>query len=361
MKIALITDTHFGVRNDSPAFLENLTDHLRLDFFPYLKENGITEVYHLGDLMDRRKYVNYRTARSMRESFLSPILSMGGRLTIIAGNHDEFYRNTHDVNALDELVGGRNPRLRSFLTPYEDDVDGLQVLLVPWITDSNREETMTMIRESRAAACFGHLELSGFEYSRGIMAHDDAMSPDLFKKFDITLSGHYHHRSSKGGVHYLGSPSEHTWSDYKDPRGFHVLDTDRRDLRFVENRRTMFMKVHYDDSEPGFEPRKFASEHDVSGKVVKLVVHSRENPFWLDTVIDVLDGQGPEDMTVVEDHLNMDEVPDTQLEVVDGSQVGTNLEMMRRFSVELASSWSVSPEKLDRLVTELYNDALALE
>ena len=41
MKIALLNDTHFGARNDSPAFLEYFMRFYNEIFFPYLQENNI--------------------------------------------------------------------------------------------------------------------------------------------------------------------------------------------------------------------------------------------------------------------------------------------------------------------------------
>ena len=62
MKLAIITDTHWGVRNDHIAFLDNNKTFLENTFFPYIENNGIDTVLHLGDLVDRRKYININTA-----------------------------------------------------------------------------------------------------------------------------------------------------------------------------------------------------------------------------------------------------------------------------------------------------------
>ena len=58
MKIALITDTHFGARNDSLLFLDFFRKFYENIFFPTLKERGIKEIIHLGDVVDRRKFIN---------------------------------------------------------------------------------------------------------------------------------------------------------------------------------------------------------------------------------------------------------------------------------------------------------------
>ena len=46
MKIALITDTHFGARNDSLAFNDHFYKFWREVFFPYIDEHGIDTVIH---------------------------------------------------------------------------------------------------------------------------------------------------------------------------------------------------------------------------------------------------------------------------------------------------------------------------
>ena len=51
MKIALITDTHFGGRGDSPVFSEYIGRFYKEVFFPYLKDNKINNIIHLGDIV----------------------------------------------------------------------------------------------------------------------------------------------------------------------------------------------------------------------------------------------------------------------------------------------------------------------
>ena len=94
MKIALITDTHFGARNDSLIFSDFFRKFYENVFFPTLKERGITDVIHLGDVVDRRKFINYKTLNSMKEILFVPLKEMGGNIKIIVGNHDIYYKNS---------------------------------------------------------------------------------------------------------------------------------------------------------------------------------------------------------------------------------------------------------------------------
>jgi predicted phosphodiesterase len=60
MKIAIINDTHCGMRNSSDIFIEYQDTFYTKVFFPYLKENNIKQIIHLGDYFDHRKYINMK-------------------------------------------------------------------------------------------------------------------------------------------------------------------------------------------------------------------------------------------------------------------------------------------------------------
>ena len=61
MLIALLNDSHFGVRNDSQAFQNYQLDFFDNQFFPYMQDNNIKNLIHLGDVVDRRKYINFKS------------------------------------------------------------------------------------------------------------------------------------------------------------------------------------------------------------------------------------------------------------------------------------------------------------
>jgi DNA repair exonuclease SbcCD nuclease subunit len=47
-----------------------------------------------------------------------------------------------------------------------------------------------------------------------------------FLKFELVMSGHFHTKSQKGNITYLGNTYQMYWNDYADQRGFHIFDTD---------------------------------------------------------------------------------------------------------------------------------------
>ena len=215
MKIALITDTHFGARNDSLLFLDFFRKFYENVFFPTLKERGITDVIHLGDVVDRRKFINYKTLNSMKEIFFHPLKEMGGNVRIIVGNHDIYYKNTLKVNSMEELTKGMD-----HVTVYSDPcevslTEDHKVLFLPWICADNEDKSKELIEKTRTKVAFGHLQIVGIEQDKGSFAMEGHSIP-MFKAFQRVFSGHFHHRSITGNITYLGNPYEITWSDYND-------------------------------------------------------------------------------------------------------------------------------------------------
>lgn len=311
MKIALITDTHWGIRNDQPAFLENNKKFLNNIYFPYLAKNGIKTQIHLGDLGDRRKYINYYTLHRLRVDYLERCEQMGIDSLFTAGNHDTLYKNTNEFNMLRELVAGRYPF--KIVDQYAEEVtyNGLPILIVPWICDDNRKQIMEKIRSTNAKICMGHFELMGFEMFKGSpVSHGD--DPNILDRFDLSASGHYHHRSSSGDIYYLGSHAEFTWSDYNDPRGFHVFDTTTKELTFIENPYRMFKKVWYDDSDKKFDIENIQYD-DFKDCYVRVIITKNKNHNTFERFVENIDSVGPLDLEIVEDHMNIVDEEDSDI------------------------------------------------
>jgi len=72
-KVAIITDQHFGARNDSIHFLDYYEKFYSGTFFPTLEEHGIDTVLILGDTCDRRKYVNFYSFKRTRDMFFDKL------------------------------------------------------------------------------------------------------------------------------------------------------------------------------------------------------------------------------------------------------------------------------------------------
>ena len=280
MKIALLNDTHFGCRNDSPAFIEYQNKFYNEVFFPYIRENNIKTLIHLGDVVDRRKFINHNTAHNFKNNFWNRLEEYNIDTHIIIGNHDTYYKNTNEVNAMQNLEISKDAKVYTKTTEVE--FDGLPILFIPWICDDNETDSVQKINDTQATIAMGHLEVKGFEMHNGHF-NDHGQDKAMFKRFEKVMSGHFHKKSDDGQIYYLGTQYEMTWSDYGCPKGFHIFDTETRDLTRVSNPDTIFKKLIYNDKETNYDTFDL-SEYDKS--FVKLYISNRTDVEMYERLMD---------------------------------------------------------------------------
>jgi DNA repair exonuclease SbcCD nuclease subunit len=300
-KVLIIADTHYGVRNASPVFFDYFARGLE-KFFDTLEKEDIKHVIHLGDLFDQRKSINVLAVNRCREDFIEPLDKMGIETHIIVGNHDVFYKNTNEVSSVEEFIGGRYKNIHVHSKPKVITIGGTKIQLLPWIPNIYDPEILNTIAKSPADVLMSHLELTGFEMFRGSVS-DHGMDRSLFGRYDVVCSGHFHHKSSIGNINYLGAFAEYTWADHRDPRGFHIFDTDDRSLTFIPNDESIFKMISFDDRKDDIV--EFVNSFDytsVRNKYVKVVVASnKQNPYAFDQFIDKLHTETPLNISVMED------------------------------------------------------------
>lgn len=355
MKIALLTDTHFGARNDNQAIANYFNKFYTNTFFPYLDKHDIKHFIHLGDVVDRRKYINFVTARNLKKMLIEPLLERGINSTFIIGNHDTYFKNTNEVNSLTELYShNTSPLLDVVWEPKTKTYGGTDILLMPWICSGNYEQAMEAINETKAQVLFGHLEIKGFTMYKGSV-NIDGFDPRVFTRFDTVCSGHFHHRSTAGNISYIGNPYEIVWTDYEDPRGFSVFDTETRKIEFIQNPYKLFYKIHYDDIDKTMDEVIAQDFDQYANTFVKVIVRNKTNPYWFDLVIDKLEKVQPIDIQVVEDHFNLDLEEDE--DIID--QAEDTMTILHKYVDTMNTN--VNKPKLDKLLRDLYNEALSVQ
>ena len=348
MKVAIITDQHFGARNDSLHFIEFYEKFYRDTFFPRLLKEKIDTVLILGDTFDRRKYVNFYSLQRAKQMFFDKLSEHKIDVHMLVGNHDTYYKNTNDVNSPDLLLEDYD-NIKTISSPTTLNLGGQDILMMPWICAENYDESMRMIKESTAPICMGHFEIQGFQMYRGAPSHD-GLDMSVFSKFDVVFSGHYHHKSKKGNIHYLGNPYELTWQDYDDDRGFHIFDTKSQKLTFVKNPNSIFKRISYDDK--GVDT-KTITEMDLTpykGAYVKVLVVNKTNPYLFDLFVNNLHQIGPVDVTIAEDILELED------EDIDVDQTEDTTTILNKYVDNLATD--LDKDKLKTLLREMYVDAL---
>ena len=295
MKIAILNDTHCGIRNSSEIFLNNAERFYNDVFFPECEKHGIKQIVHLGDYYDHRKFVNFKALNHNRRIFLDQIRKRGMSMDIIPGNHDTFYKNTNELNSLKECLGHYMNEVHIIMEPTVMQYDSLKLGLLPWICQDNYDLCMNFIRDCRADWIGSHLELNGFEMMRGL-TNKHGMDPKLFSRFEMVLSGHYHCSSKKDNIWYLGSQMEFFWSDAHDPKYFHVLDTETREMTKIRNPHTLFEKILYNDEEIDYNNYN----KDLTNKFVKVIVVNKTDPFIFDRFIDNIQNQKIYELKIAE-------------------------------------------------------------
>ena len=355
MKIALITDTHWGVRNDSQVFLTYFEKFYRECFFKYLDDHDINTIIHLGDIVDRRKYINYVTLRAFKENFVKPVKDREIDLHVIVGNHDIPYRSSNEINAMREIFEhGNNQYVKTYDNPTNINMDGCDIALMPWIHPGNFQTCATFIDKTPAQVLFGHLELQGFEMSRGLVMNE-GYSAEMFKHFDVVASGHYQHKSTRGNINYLGAPYEMTWHDYDDPRGFHIFDTETRTFEFIKNPYKMFYKLWYDDEGKELQDVVEQDYSEYENTYLKVIVTSKTNPYWFDLFLDKLYKVNPANLSIVDDNKNLDQLNED--EIVNEAE--DTLTIMHNYVN--ATEMDVSATDLNKLLQSLYSEAQSME
>jgi DNA repair exonuclease SbcCD nuclease subunit len=349
MKIALITDQHFGARNDSIHFLDFYEKFYSGTFFPTLDGHNINTVIILGDTFDRRKYVNFYSLNRAKRMFFDELAKRNIKVHMLVGNHDTYYKNTNEVNS-PELLLEDYTNLNIIASPQVITVDKTNILMMPWICPENQDESLELLKTAKADICMGHFEIEGFAMYRG-MKSEEGLHRDIFKRFDYTFSGHYHHKSNSGGIHYLGNPYELTWQDYGDSRGFHLFDLDSRTLDFVSNPNKIFHRIQYDDKTNDIKTISSMDLTPYKNSYVKVVVVNKTNPYVFDMFMNKLFEIGTIDISVAEDFTELEDISDDDID-----QAEDTVTILNKYVDNLTTD--LDKDKLKVLLKDIYVQAL---
>jgi hypothetical protein len=246
---------------------------------------------------------------------------------------------------LHELINGYN--IEVLIDPAERD----GFLFLPWINPTNYDESISLINGTKADYVFGHLELSGFEMDSGKVA-DHGFNPGLFSRFKGVYSGHYHHKSNRGNIHYLGSPYQITWGDYADPRGFHIFDTGTGELEFIQNPYNMFHVRLYDDVKDDMETILGGDFFQYNKRYLKVIIKNKTNPVLFDKFIEEIEKVQPYNLQVIEETLSLGALDNPEIQAAGQD----TLTIIRAVVDELPDA--IDKEGVGGLMTELFEEAM---
>jgi len=345
MKIAIITDQHFGCRKNSKHFHDYFLKFYNDVFFPTLEKEGITTIVDMGDTFDSRKGVDFSSLAWAKNNYYDRLEKMGCEIHTIVGNHTAYYKNTNDVNAVDLLLREyENVKIYSEATDIK--IDNLNILLVPWINSENEKMTLDAIDNSKSKCVMGHLEFKGFRIHRGFVM-DQGTDVKLFDKFDKVYSGHYHTRSDDGKVFYLGNPYEMYWNDLSDTRGFHLFDTETLEHTPIDNPYKMFYNIYYEDTNhQTFDTRKY------DDKIVKLIVRKKTDQTQFERFVDKLYNSNVFELKIVENFQLIDN------EDFEAFESENTLSILNRYVEE--SEIDLEKSRIQTMISDVYQEACEL-
>lgn len=350
MKVAILNDTHLGVKNSSDITLEYTRKFYEDIFFPYLIKHNIKQILHLGDYFEHRKYVSYKALEHNYNCFISKLYEYDIHMDIIPGNHDVAYKNTNKLNSLQQILSKYEDRIHIHMQPIIKKYDELDIALIPWITSDNEKECMDFISSAPAPILMGHLELGGFKLMANAPIKSHGLSKDMFNRYESVYSGHYHTKSAQGNITYLGTQYELTWSDAGDPKYFHIIDTSTRELTPIQNTNVLFQKIYYD----GDKPTPLIREK-IEGTYIKVVVSNKKDLYEFDKFIETLYDYNPYEVKIIEkfDEYTGENVDDASVDTVDTPTLLN--------SYIDATETNLDNDILKRMMNELYVEAQSID
>lgn len=342
MLVALLGDSHFGIGG------HNINEHNHFKkfyefFFEYLDKQKIKTLVQLGDLFHVRKLVHFTTIDWANVNFFAPIKKQNIDFYVISGNHDCVFRNSNKINSV-KLLCPKDTTVVDML-PQTVLLGSKTFDLYPWINSENLNDSVKFAKESSSDYAIGHFEFAGFPMHPGTIA-ETGMNHSLFANYEQVFSGHFHTVSQKNNILYTGTPYEMSWSDWNDPKGFWILDTETGIKEFIRNPYTLFEKISYTDG----ITYDFTQ---VNEKYVKIVVADKADQKKFDAFVDSVNFNNPYDVKIIESSV---------VGVVSDAVKVTDLVSTQQMLTTVIDNMDIQLDKvkLKQLVLELHAEAMVL-
>lgn len=353
--VAIIGDVHFGVRGSSKIFHQNTINFFRRTVDSMLTR-GVDTMILLGDVFENRKMVNFDTLYECKRGVFDMLLENNIKVYTIAGNHDVYYKNSNHINSLELLLPSSEYPNVTHVTneATEIEIHGNKFLFVPWVNKENYDSIGKVVDDSLARYMVAHLDMAGFEMHKGAISDRGHFEADRLHKFEMVLTGHYHTKSSRGNIHYLGTPYQTSWNDYGEEKGFHYLTNEG--LEFVKNEDCSFYKFVYRDADGvPTELVKEIKETDLRDKYVRLIVKSKRNLKLFEQFVELIESKNPADLNILdetnfvnESNEEVGEMTDTVTTIANfiNDELETSLDK-QRLMTSLASLYQMAIELTD--------------
>lgn len=224
-KLAMMTDIHFGKRNNSKVHNQDCLNFIRWFCDEVRRIGDVTHLAFLGDWFESRSAINIETMDYSYEGLVM-LDQLDIPIFFIVGNHDLHRRTTRDVHSV-RMFG----ELKNFTVIDKPQVID-NILFSPYLFD---HEYKDLIQYNDLWAFAGHFEFQNFFVTgyNTILEH----GPDhkLFPGPNQIFSGHFHKRQAKDNVVYIGNTFPMDFGDAGDfQRGMCVYEVLENVVSFID-------------------------------------------------------------------------------------------------------------------------------
>lgn len=226
MKYILLSDIHFGHKGNSEEFNKQCLEFL--DFVAQDTENkDIDGAIFLGDWFHTRNNVNVKTLQAGVEG-LYKLGNIGrGNAYFLLGNHDLYLRNSREIYSI--IIPEGDIGVQLITEPLMVD----NILMCPWLVEN--ESLTDLIHQYNPEYVCGHFEIPSFSLNK-MTKFDGEYNPAEYAGPKRIISGHFHMRSEKNNITYLGNCFSHDFSDVNDwhNKGYAIWDTNNNQIQYYE-------------------------------------------------------------------------------------------------------------------------------
>ena len=154
----------------------------------------------------------------------------------------------------------------------------------------------------------------------------------------------------------MGTPYQIYWNDDKCPKGFHIFDTETRELERVLNPYKIYKKVYYDDTNG--KEFNYSQIEDLKDKIVKLVVVNKKDLYEFDRFVDkVLTESMAHDVKIIEDFSDL-KAENVKDEIIENAQ--DTMTLLESYVDELDVN-NLDKPRLKSMLKGLYVEASNME
>lgn len=221
--------------------------HLKNDLFFDIAENYLSHIYNNeeydyfidnGDTADKAdKVISYHFKHFYQ---LYQNLNKKGNVIKLLGNHDI-------INNSNDSVFKTWDKAINVVNHYDKIEFNNTIIHLLSYTKDIQDILNIVIDENKYNLLITHLDINNF-YLNEKMKSNDGFDKQVFDKFDLVISGHYHYQQKQNNILYIGSPYQHNFGEIDKQCYYCIFDTEKQDYSLIEYKDfPHFKDIYIDD------------------------------------------------------------------------------------------------------------------